>query len=385
MSAILIFGEIKRFSNVQIMLEYNNAINSKQQILMNAKESFVLRRMILDEESQVKDFEFIEVNKAFEEIVGIKKNNILGKRVLEIFPDTEKRWFSFFDRVLKENKQMKIIDYSRCLDKYFEVNAYPIDDNFIATLTSDVTNLVKQEKELEFAAIRFDKANKLKMQFLRDINHRLRTPLNGMMGMLQLIDIDDMGEENKKLFVSMSLEMRHNRNIINQIAKYVEIEEMEYQVTRCNLRMILEEQIEEKKSVGNQINLYIQEEETLELVFLEEKVFIIVFNEVLKNALKYTNNGIVDVRVSIETKGSDSTTVYKIKVKDYGFGIAKEKIDYIFNEFYHSDFINIYKEENRASLPMCKQMLKNNGGDIYVESEINIGTTFTIILPFFES
>lgn len=382
MTIMLIFGEIKRKLNVQIMREYEFATNSKQQILKNSKEAFVLHKMIYDADGNAKDYEYIDVNRAFEELIGKNKSEVIGKRVLELYPDTEKSWISFYDKVLREKIQIKKIDYSKCLDRYIEIAAYPVCDNVFASLASDVTDRVNKEKKLEFAVKRAEKADKLKVQFLRDANHRLRTPLNGMMGMLQLINLDDIGEDNKELFIAMSLEMRNNRNIINEIAKYVEIQEMEFQYSWFDLKMLLELEIKKNKVAGKQINFEIQAGKDGNPVFFDKKIVAIIFNEVLNNALNYTNNGQVDIHVSIDMIGSDSTVVYKIKIKDYGYGIPKENIDYIFNEFYHSDFINIYKEADNLNLAKCKQLLKNSGGDIYVESQYKEGAIFTIVLPF---
>jgi signal transduction histidine kinase len=74
---------------------------------------------------------------------------------------------------------------------------------------------------------------------------------------------------------------------------------------------------------------------------------------------------------------------YTISVKDNGPGIPVEAQKFLFNEMHHHDFINIYKDDNYLSLPLCKQLATNIGGDIILESESSEGAIFTLVLPVF--
>ena len=82
-----------------------------------------------------------------------------------------------------------------------------------------------------------------------------------------------------------------------------------------------------------------------------------------------------------EHKEKDNTNFYSVEVIDFGAGITSEKFQYFFNEFNHHDFINIYRDNEKLSIPMCKKMLTGCGGDLKAESVIGKGTKLKIFLP----
>jgi signal transduction histidine kinase len=382
-TVILVIGRIKSDHDFMLFSEYKRTLESKNQILDNANEAFALHKMIFDSQGNPQNYEFIEVNEAFEKAVGLPGSSIRGKTVLELFPHTERKWIELYGSVVKDGTKRTTVDYSHELGKYFSVSAYPVGESGFAVLFVDATDKILQERRLKFALMRSEKVDKLKTQFLRDINHRLRTPLNGMMGMIQLIDLDNMSSENRELFDAMILELRHSRNIINQIAKYVDIQEMDYEFTRCSISEIIEKQIQQITLPNSQISLDISDELIQDTVYIECKIVTGVFNEVLANAIKNTKNNRVDIKIWDDQSNADGSKFLVIRVKDYGQGIKEDQIDYVFNEFYHHDFINIYKDSDKLSLPMCKQMLINSGGNMFVKSKYGNGATFTIEIPYF--
>ena len=110
---------------------------------------------------------------------------------------------------------------------------------------------------------------------------------------------------------------------------------------------------------------------------------ILVLKELLTNAIKHTRENKIEIILECEKNIKEEMHYFHLKVKDFGPGIEKEKLIYIFNEFYHHDFINIYKEEDNYSIPICKQMLLSSGGDLLVESQIGFETTFKMLLPVY--
>jgi len=101
----------------------------------------------------------------------------------------------------------------------------------------------------------------------------------------------------------------------------------------------------------------------------------------VKNAKNHTRNNKIDIKLQSQHNRENQINYIKITITDYGKGIEKDRLKYIFNEFYHHDFIHIYKESDSISIPMCKQMLLCCGGDLIVESVLDYGTTFTMMVP----
>jgi len=378
---VLYLGYLKSQYEYKISYDFQILNESKELILENSKEAFALHQMIFNENGEAIDYRFITVNRAFEEMTNSKKNNVIGKSVLEIWPKTEKYWIDFYGDVVLNNTSKQIMNYSRELGKIFEVSAYPAGNECCGALFEDVTNREHQDRMLKYALQRSEKVDKLKNQFLRDANHRLRTPLNGMMGMLQLIDSSQFDKDNKELFDLMIKEMKNSKNIINQMAKFVDIQGMDFEYTPCNISEIIENIITKYSNSAMNIEVTKYLEHESDIIYIERKILSKVFRELLLNAIKHNNKNTVEVEITCEWHEHATLYFYGIKVTDHGDGIAKDKLDYIFNEFYHHDFMNVYRENDNVSIPMCKQMLISCGGDLLVESQVGVGSEFTIILP----
>lgn len=353
-------------------------------LIENAREAFSIYRLIKDKDDQILDVEILNVNRAFENLSGISKDEIIGKQVKLAFPDTEIPWLDLLIKVYNSKKAYNELIFHSKKQKYIDLNIYYIDHNHVALLMSDDTDRVRKEKEMSSILDRFEKANELKGQFLKDVNHRLRNPLNGMMGMMQLVDFEHVGEDNKELLDSALMEMRHVRNILNQITKYVEIQGMDFEFTREDCMDVLNGVIGSINNDTIKIDLIQVSTCPHKYVYIEKNILMMTFKETLLNAMKYTRNNLVEVKVDCYFSSANETYFLRLDVVDYGVGIGEDALKYIFNEFYHHDFVNVYREDDRITIPMCKQLLMNSGGDLLVESVVGQGTTFSILLPIYK-
>lgn len=380
---MLSMAYIKSKYEINIAKKLNEIFVEKKQIIDNAKEAFAIHEMVFDSKGKPFDYIFIDVNSAFENIIGSCKYTIINRTVLEIWPKTEKFWIDFYGNVVINKKAKKTTNYSGELKKFFEVSAYPIGEKGFGTLFFDVTKRVENDRKLKNLIEKMENTDQLKTKFLQDVNHRLRTPLNGMMGMMQLMNREDLGKENQEILEIMIKEMKHTKNIINQISQYVNIQSIECKYTKHNIKKIIERLVAPYQKRNFNISIIIDEICEEEEVFFEENILNKVCKELIKNAAKHTLYKKIEIYILCELDSEKLTHLYKIVVKDFGLGITKEEQKYIFNEFYHQDFINIYKEEEEICISMCKQMLEIIGGDLMFESEVGKGTMFTMHLPIY--
>ena len=108
---------------------------------MNSASAF--HRMIFDKKGNPVDYEFIRVNKMFESFTGLKAENIIGKRVLEVIPGVEKFWIEQYGKVVLTGEPVEFENYVHPLDRYYSVHAYrPIKDHFVVTFI-DITEQKK--------------------------------------------------------------------------------------------------------------------------------------------------------------------------------------------------------------------------------------------------
>lgn len=119
-----------------------------QSLFDNMKEGFALHEIICDVNGTPIDYRFLEVNKSFEEITGLKFDEIRNKTVKEVLPSIEQDWVDKYGEVALENKILNFTKYFQGMDKYFNVNVYSPMTNQFATIFTDITNSKRLEKQI---------------------------------------------------------------------------------------------------------------------------------------------------------------------------------------------------------------------------------------------
>ena len=112
---------------------------------------FALHEICVDDTGKPVDYRFLEVNSAFEEMTGLKSAEVIGKTVLEVLPEIESSWIEIYGKVALTGESIHFADYSKELNKYFEVLAYSPKKGEFATVFTDITERRKTEQRLQFA------------------------------------------------------------------------------------------------------------------------------------------------------------------------------------------------------------------------------------------
>ncbi|MBN1118992.1 MAG: PAS domain S-box protein [Bacteroidales bacterium] len=157
-----------------------NEKNKYENLFSHMNSAFAYHEIILDDNGEPVDYRFLDCNKRFEELTGLKKVDIVGKTVLEVLPGTEKYWIENFGKVALDRKPISFTNYSKDLDKYYETRSYsPSKDTFAVTF-HDVTKRIKSEKALEIKNKEHEALNKELIESLdrtKEINTRLEEAL----------------------------------------------------------------------------------------------------------------------------------------------------------------------------------------------------------------
>lgn len=115
----------------------------------NMVTPFSYFRMIFDESGRAIDYEFLAVNRAFEQETARPRSEIIGRTALDIFPLTERYWIECFGRVAKTGEAEYITDYSAALEKWYSLRAYSPKTGYVAVTVSDVTHFIREQEELK--------------------------------------------------------------------------------------------------------------------------------------------------------------------------------------------------------------------------------------------
>jgi PAS domain S-box-containing protein len=139
-------GELERMHAVEVLRESEE----KYRLLLDGMMAgFALHEIILDDKGEPCDYRFLSVNPAFERKTGLKAENIIGKRVSEALPGTERFWIDTYGKVALTGESIDFEKYFPKLFKYFRVSAFSHRKGYFATVFDDITKLVEAEKELQ--------------------------------------------------------------------------------------------------------------------------------------------------------------------------------------------------------------------------------------------
>ncbi len=234
-------------------------------------------------------------------------------------------------------------------------------------------------------------ANKAKSEFLAVMTHELRTPMNGVLGMLQLMQTTDLSEEQNDYVETALTSGDHLLGLINDILDFSKIEQgnIELETRFFNLHESLYRVAESFKVVaqakGLDFQLKIDEVSNLDVKTDETRMRQVLVN-LLGNAVKFTDSGFIELAV-VSMKIQGDLANIEIMVKDSGKGIGKENLNRIFDAFQQEDAsISRRYGGTGLGLAISRQLVDKMGGQLRVESEIGIGSAFkcAFSLPYRE-
>ena len=247
-------------------------------------------------------------------------------------------------------------------------------------------------EEVQKKSHELEEAYRSKSLFLNTMAHELRTPLNVVFATIQLFTdgfYGELDEKQKKGFEPME---RNTRNLLDLIISILDLARLEAKrVPLKTEEFMLKEIIDEFESSF----MPLVREKELELRFrLDDPMIklntdklktVAVIQNLLGNAVKYTDGGEIEVRVSALPDGQASGSQGKsisIAVRDTGIGIKESDLPHIFEAFYLAEGVNRRKYPG-SGLGLCivERLLEMLGGNIQVQSEWGKGSTFTVTLP----
>ncbi len=232
-----------------------------------------------------------------------------------------------------------------------------------------------------------DRANNMKDEFLANMSHEIRTPLNAIIGMTYLAEKKDLKPEKQALYLKrIKIAAQSLLGIINDILDISKIEagKMTIEATPFELREMVEDTMaihQESAKTGN-ITFSFEYKETLPRYFMGDVLRIRqILNNLLSNAIKFTQQGSIRISCWEQYNNEGQCRLY-FSVSDTGAGIEKEAIPYLFNPFIQADTSVTRKFGGTGlGLAICRNLILLMKGNIWVDSEIGSGSTFTFYLP----
>ena len=388
----------KRLDELKTIIQINNIIFIFLFVLITASLIYFYR---IKKESFLKDVEIKKINEmldevalysktdkngyithvssAFERFTGYSKDELIGKthRILR-HEDVDKKlyedlWSTILDKKVWKNKILnKAKDGSSTwvnitivpeFDKHGDI------DGFVS-YREDITNQVDLEE-----------AYKFKSKFLSNMSHEIRTPINSVIGFTDVILKTKLDEKQQEYMNYIQTASKHLLSVINDILDISKIEsgKMIIEDIDFNLFETVDAivKILNNEALKKGLSLECKYEGITNSTYMGDPFRISqILTNLLGNAIKFTSEGSVLLSVS-----KDDSYI-KFVIKDSGIGLKKDEIKNLFDDFTQANMNTSRKHGGTGlGLSISKNLVELMNGEMYVESEYGLGSTFSFILP----
>lgn len=295
----------------------------------------------------------------------------------------------FQERTLETSLEFPIITKSG-EEKWVEQQASLLiddDDRAIGfqSLVYDITARKQVEKELFMAKQLAEEASQLKSEFLANMSHELRTPLNSVIGFSNVLlkkNETILDESDRNYLKRILANGKHLLDLINDVLDLSKIEagRIELEIATISLKDLILEimgQIE-GQTQDKSFKLITDMPNEMQPIQADPGKLKQVILNLLSNAIKFTSDGSVTVRVEVDGETNHPT---RISVRDTGIGIPENRLFSVFEEFQQVDSSTARKYGGTGlGLSISKSLCELMGYEIDVESEVGVGSCFSILL-----
>ena len=338
------------------------------------------------------DLRFVRINRAGEDLLGVAREELIGRSDYDSFPVEQADLFTGNDREVLENRRLLDIPEEPIQTKHgprlLHTRKIPIltpdgDPRYLLGISEDITERRRAEEELSRARTEAERANRAKDEFLSRMSHELRTPLNAVLGFAQLLELDESDPVRRDNVGQILKGGRHLLGLIDEVLDIsriatgtvslspepVSVTEVVFEVVGLIRPLAAERGIVVHAEDANGVHV-LADRQRLKQVLLN----------LLSNAVKYNRDvGSVDVGWS-KVAGER----LRVAVSDTGAGIPAWELERLFVPFDRLGADATGIEGTGLGLALAKALTEAMGGMIHVESRVGTGSTFAVEFPLAE-
>lgn len=342
--------------------------------------------------------------------LGVNKYGLENARKYKLNPDNYlgKTDYDYFQKdvadsyrqndliVMNDGKEISVEEPTRTNEdgkKYIQFSTKkPLRDskgNIIGIIgnTIDITEIKFFQAELEVAKVKAEAANKAKTEFIRNMEHDIRTPFNGILAMANILREREQDKTKKEYLDDIIYSAEELLEYCNVILDFSKLEHEKIPLLSESLSVMQLLEVIQKmetpaaKTKGIMLDFRIDKDVPAQLIGDQHRLKQILIN-LVSNAIKFTDSGSISISINIIEKLNQNKLMLNFCIEDTGIGIPENKLDTIFDKFTRvsPSSTGIYKGTG-LGLWIVKTLLEEMSGNIEVESVLGKGSKFTFTLP----
>ncbi len=342
------------------------------------------------------DYEIVYWNRSAESLYGWKAEEVLGKRTVDVLVAKDqtrqankilrmlrnkKKWEGEINLLHKEGYRIPIHMVDTAL-----VDQHGADIGY-AFVSFDISDHVASEKKLQRAKEKAEKAVVAKQDFLSTMSHEIRTPLNVIIGMARLLMESQPKPEQTDYLKSLQFSANHLLVIINDILDFSKIE-----AGKIKLEEISFDIQEVVNGIAKAFSFKAEEKNIAFSTYIDPAVpprvigdevrLTQILNNLVGNAIKFTETGFVSIHVKVKKQVEDKIDIL-FEIRDSGIGIDGSKVNTVFDSFTQAKADTTRRFGGSGlGLTICKKLVELQGGNIWLRSKEGVGSTFSFELAY---
>lgn len=334
------------------------------------------------------DGQILYHNKSVKETLGYRSKGLIGKNFFDyIFPESLEAFRREFRRSQRKAYNEKIEFQFLCKDKsyrFLEFNSINLRyKGGLPGLLLDCRDITQRKRDAE-ELLRLQKA---KEQFLANVSHEIRTPINGIAGMAGLLYSNPNSVERETYLNAILHSAENLKVIINDLLDLSAIEsgKLKFEKIPFNINDLVTSLIRTFTYQASEKKLALEchvDEKANQIVLGDPVRLNQILINLVSNAVKFTHTGTIRVTCAVEKEDKRHCFV-KISVTDTGIGIPEDKLRTIFESFSQADASVTRRYGGTGlGLAIAKQLVEQQNGKIWVNSKKHVGSEFSFIIPY---
>ena len=309
-------------------------------------------------------------------------DDILGKSLYQVLPPNVAQPFMQAVEQVLATRNIQIFEYQLLVDNLLDYEARIVvsAENEVMAIVRDITERKRAEADIRNALEKEKELNELKSRFVSMTSHEFRTPLTTILSSAELLqDFGSIWDEEKKLkhFLRIQTSVTHMTGLLNDVLLIGKAEagKLEFKPTPLDLISFCRELTEEMELAAENHTIIFCSGGDCTNACMDEKLLRHILSNLLSNAIKYSPSG---GTVKLELIGEQKTVMFHIQ--DRGIGIPQADLIQLFDSFHRASNVGTISGTG-LGLAIVKKAVDLHNGQIFIKSEVGVGTTFTVKLP----